>query len=287
MKGFSRMLLGALVLLFAASGARAEQPAFRWVSFHAPEDVSTVEWVKRSLAASSWSSIREIGVLYDAALVVTTERPGPQSTPASDTFTVWSVSLTSRTYYKLLQGAHFQAVGLLNLGGESGPDLGVLYDNGAQGAADSYFTAFHYSLDQHMWMARWMRGEQAVPLWSATPPTGVDLTQLYAVVADPSGRHSLITWKRLDYGKSKPAEEFLYQYDVDPDHHVDRTRLLYGKELEMYKLRLCSGQSTLPGLARGQDGPLCRSAAKPRAERRPTTTPPANNYGRSAPGARR
>ena len=53
------------------------------------------------------------------------------------------------------------------------------------------------------------------------------------------------------------------------------------------KQRLCSAQDAVPGLARGQDSPLCQQIVKPRYERKPVTTPPANNHGQSEPpGAR-
>ena len=42
-----------------------------------------VVWVTRSLQPEKWSAIREIGVEYDAALVVTTLRANPQSLPVA------------------------------------------------------------------------------------------------------------------------------------------------------------------------------------------------------------
>ena len=58
---------------------RAQQgpDTFRWVDFHAQKDQDTVVWVSRSLAVEDWTAIREIGVEYDAALVVTTDMGGP------------------------------------------------------------------------------------------------------------------------------------------------------------------------------------------------------------------
>jgi len=52
------------------------------------------------------------------------------------------------------------------------------------------------------------------------------------------------------------------------------------------KLRLCRAPATVPGVARGQDSALCQQLVKPRAERKPVTTPPANNRGQSVPPAR-
>ena len=94
--------------------AAAQQDAFHWIDFHSEKDASTVEWVKRSLSTEKWSAIREIGVLYDAALVVTSERSGAQAMPASDKFTLWSVSLTSRNVSVLLHGVNLRMAGLMN-----------------------------------------------------------------------------------------------------------------------------------------------------------------------------
>ena len=85
--------------------AQPAPDAFRWIDFHSAKDQDVITWVTRSLTVENWSAIREIGVEYDAALVVTTTRPSPQSLPASDTFTVWSLSLTNHSYVASHQGS--------------------------------------------------------------------------------------------------------------------------------------------------------------------------------------
>jgi hypothetical protein len=63
--------------------------------------------------------------------------------------------------------------------------------------------------------------------------------------------------------------------------------MLSGKDADAIKPRLCRPQDALPGLARGQDSPLCQQFVNPRQQRKPVTTPPSNNRGRSVPpGAR-
>src|SRR6202041_1827229 len=68
---------------------------YRWMDFHNEKDQDIVVWVTRSLSAEKWTAVREIGVLYDAALVVTSLRSAPDSSPDQDVFTVWSISLTN------------------------------------------------------------------------------------------------------------------------------------------------------------------------------------------------
>jgi hypothetical protein len=132
-----------------------------------------------------------------------------------------------------------------------------------------------------------MRGGQAVPVWSANAPPGVTWNQVYAAMADPNGREFMATWSHFDYGAQKPPEDFIYRYDLDSYSGLEHTQPLVGKDADAMKLRLCSGQGALPGLARGQDSPLCQPMVKPHVERKPVTTPPANNRGKSVPpGAR-
>ena len=278
------------VVLLAANSLFAQQApdTFRWVDFHSAREQNTIVWVTRSLDPEKWTSIREIGVEYDAALVLTTLRATPQSPATADTFSLWSVSLVNHGVTPLLKGVNLHWLDWMRFAEGAPMELGALYDSCAECAAETYFTAFHYDISQHGWAARWMRGGQAVPLWSANAPVGVALTQVYAGLAEPNGRELLGTWNHFEYGKDKDPEDFVYRYDLDPFSGLERTQLLSGKEAESMKLRLCGSQGVPPGLARGQDASLCQQLVHPRAERRPVTTPPANNHGQSAPyGPRR
>ncbi len=286
-----------LIVLFFVSMAfavpmSAQQPTdtFRWVDFHSPQDQSIVVWVSRSLEVEKWSSIREIGVLYDAALAVTADRANPEASPGDDVFTVWSVSLTSHEIVPLLKGVNlrwFEREHFVDGGAE---ELTVLYDNCVQCAASTFFTAFHYDVARHMWTARWLRGGQGVLVWNSVPPgiAGMTLTQVYAMLGGANGVASLATWNHFDYGKQKRPSDTLFRYDVDSMTGLDRTIELTGQDAEAMELRLCRGQDTVQGLARGQDSDLCDQLLGKQPQRRPVTTPPANNRGQSAPpGVRR
>jgi len=281
------VVLSAAVVAVAAPLAAQQQDPFRWMNFHAPQDQDIIAWVTRSLAAQKWTSIREIGVQYDAALVVTTLRANPDALPGGDTFTVWSASLTNHDFTPLISGVNLRFVDWMKLADGAPEELAALYDSCGECAADTYFTTFRYDLSRHGWAARWMRGGQAVPVWSAHPPAGVAWTQVYAAMAEPNGRELMATWSHFDYGKQKPPADFVYRYDQDTVSGLERTEALGGKDAEAMKLRLCSGQGALPGLARGQDSALCQQLVPQRVERKPVTTPPANNRGNSMPpGAR-
>ena len=113
MHGVFRGLLVAL----AATGlalpisvpAQQSPDNFHWVDFHSKQDQDVVVWVTRSLDPEKWTAIREIGVEYDAALVVTTLRKTPQTPPTLDSFSVWSVSLTNHSVNLLLIGSESAA----------------------------------------------------------------------------------------------------------------------------------------------------------------------------------
>jgi hypothetical protein len=271
-------------VLAAAVPLPAQQPdPFRWMDFHSQKDQDVIVWVTRSLAVENWTAIREIGVQYDAALVVTTHRATPQSTARDDSFTIWNVSLTNHGITPLLKGYNLRWLDWMTFS-EGGPqELPVVYDNCVECAPETLFTVFHFDKAQHAWAARWTSGGQGVPVWSANTQTGVTWAQVYAGLAEPNGRELFGTWRHFDYGKDRPAEDFVYSYDLDPFSGLERTQLLRGKDADAMKLRIC--RDALPGLARGQDSELCQQLVNPRPVRKPVTTPPANNRGKSVPRA--
>jgi hypothetical protein len=276
-------LIAATLALATPISAQQAPENFRWVDFHSAKEADTIAWVKRSLEPEKWTAIREIGVEFDAALVITTERPAQQSTISADTFTIWSLSLTSHSMTPLLHGVNLRLLDWMLLYDGHPRELAALYDDCNECAATTFFTAFHYDFQQHMWTARWLRGAQTAPIWTANAAAGVTLTQLYALLAEPNGRQLMATWSRIDHGPNEDAVDSVYRYDLDPFSGLERTQLLSGKEAESMKQRLCTAQSDPPGLARGQDSSLCQQTVKQRPERRPVTTPPGNNRGQSQP----
>jgi hypothetical protein len=274
------VLLAAL--LTVPLSAQPVSDAFRWIDFHSAKDQDVVTWVTRSLTVENWTSIREIGVEYDAALVVTTTRSNPQSLPAADTFTVWSLSLTNHSYVPLIKGVNLRLLDWMLFDDGHPRELAALYDDCTDCQSSTYFTAFHYDMEKHAWAPRWMRGNEAILVWSANLPQDIALTQLYALLTQPNGRSLMCTWNHIDHGKQKP-EDIVACYDLDPLTGQERMQTFTRTPALPIKLRICSALSTLPGLARGQDSPLCQQIQKAHPERKPVTTPPANNHGQSAP----
>lgn len=288
------LLLIAIRALTSVGPARAQQDgqspepqqqgSFHWVDFHSAADQPIVVWVTRALDPEKWTAIREIGVMYDAALVVTTERAAPDALPSSDTFQIWSVNLTNHMKTLLLKGVNLRWADWMNLREGTPRELAILYDDCHDCDATTYFTTFHYDFKQHILTPRWLRGGgQTVPVWTAAAPPGVSLEQMYAILAEPDGRQFLAAWSHFDYGKEKPAEDYIYRYQVDPFSGVESTVLVTNKDVDAMKQRLCAAQAARSNLVRGDVAALCEKEVRPRAERRPNTTPPPNNRGRSAP----
>ncbi len=285
-----RRLIAAAAALALVLPLRAQQTSdtFRWIDFHNPKDQNIVIWVTRSLAVEKWTAIHEIGVMYDAALVVTSDRPGPQSPPSDDAFTIWNVSLTSHVVAPLLTGVNLRWFDWEHFQKDAPEELTVLYDNCHDCAASTYFTSLYYDVPHHMWTARWVRGGNGVLVWNALGPSagsGIDLTQLYALMSDAVGHVFLCTWDHFDYGKKREPSDTLFRFDVDPLSGLDRTAELNGGEAGAMKLRMCRGQDTVEGLERGQDSAVCQQLTNAQPQRKPVTTPPANNRGRSVPPA--
>jgi hypothetical protein len=284
----TRVLKRSLVA-FAATGFLAatqlcaQQPpeAFHWVNFHSDADSDVVNWVSHALENQPWTVIREIGVQYDAALVITAERKSKNAMPATDNFSLWSVSLTTHAATPLVTGANLHFVDWLRFTAGRTPEMALFYDDCEHCQATTFFTAVHYDGTTHEWVARWLHAGQAAPVWSSNTLADGSWTQLYGLFPRTDGSVALATWSHFDDTTHKPQSDFVYLYSVDLKSGIESSTLLSGKAVEQTKQRLCRPENLLPGLGRGQDTPLCQRLLKPDAH--PVTSPPSNNQGRATP----
>ena len=273
--------------------AQTPLDAFHWIDFRDSKDAPTATWVTDTIKAEKWTSIREIGVQWDSALVITSERKTPQSAPPADVFTIWNVSLARHEAQPLLHGFSPRILNWTTFGGQNMPELGLIYDDCNDCESPSvFFTTVFYNIKDHAWRARWVRGDQTALLWSGGQADGVTHTQAYGLLTEPTGREILATWSHFDYGNTKPAEDFVYEYSVDAMSGLDLTQRLSDTHGDELKMRLCHANPaatdpTLAPLARGQDSDACKellgAKQSPKTGRRPNIHPPANNRGRSTP----
>src|ERR1700679_3798529 len=129
-----RRLVLIFALMICAAVSASAQESFRWVDFHPDgsaesKDQDIILWVTRALQGEKWTAIREIGVLYDAALVVTTERTAPDASPTTDTFHVWSVSLKSKLVTSVLKGVNLRWQEPIQFAPGVARELAVMYDD--------------------------------------------------------------------------------------------------------------------------------------------------------------
>jgi hypothetical protein len=298
-RAIARVAFLGLAVVLGSGIAPAQQTSdtFRWIDFNSSQDDNIVAWVQRSLSASAkWTSIREIGVIYDAALVVTEDRSNPQAPPGSSQVTIWSASLTSHVLAPLVTGVNLRWFDPVRFADDDRDEWPVLYDNCRDCQPNTYFTALYYDLRSHTWSARWISGGHGIAVWNSNH-SGADWTQVYALLSNGQGHSALYTWNHFEYPKPRGAEDYLYQYDIDPLNHLERS-IAYAdptppletveKKMAGMELDLCRAETAPQDLARGQESPICQDMLDKLNPRKPVTTPPANNRGQSAPpGGRR
>ena len=261
MHGVIRGTLIALVVALLVPAlplvAQETPETFRWIDFHSPKDQDVVLWVTKSLETENWTAIREIGVQYDAALVITTQRESPQASPASDTFNVWSVSLTNHLVTSLLKGVNLRLLDwmLFSLGHPR--ELGALYNDCRECNATLYFTAFYYDQRQHGWAARWLRGAQTVPLEAPMRPRVCRSRRSTPLWPTPMGTSWSARGTTSTTARQSLRTTTSISTTLTPISGLDRTQLLAGKALEAMQHRLCTATGVVSGLAKGQDSPLC------------------------------
>ena len=271
-----------MIVLAPFAGSRAQTPeAFRWVNFHSETDADIINWVNHSMTKEKWTSIREIGVQYDAALVVTEQRSSTQSMPDDDIFTVWTVSLTSHDRKPVLSGVKLRFAGWLRFLAGHASELTVLYDDCAHCQATTYFTTFHYDPTSHDFVARWLKAGQAAPVWSSNTLAEGDWVQIYGVYPRADGTVQLGTWSHFEDSAHKPQQDYVYLYSIDLGDSAENAVPLTGKVADQMKQRLCHTDGLVPGLARGQDAPICFRYHS--YEPHPITSPPSNNHGKALP----
>src|SRR3954454_16083289 len=90
----------------SASGQAME--GFSWTDLH--QDTERVAAVLKSLEGEKFTALREIAVVGDAALVITSTRATPTAKPEQDQYTAYSLDLKSPDQKPdlLMTGTHLQ-----------------------------------------------------------------------------------------------------------------------------------------------------------------------------------
>jgi hypothetical protein len=277
-------VISVLLLFFCVSNVRAQAPAdFHWVDLE--KDQWMVNTVRKALHDETFTAIRDIGLVGDAALVFTSNRSRPDAIPDTDSMSVYAASLRTPESRKLISGYQVHSVGWTSMVKDHRGELAATYLDCVQCESTMFFTTFYFDGKADTWQVRWAANQHGAPLTSKPANKAYAIQQVYAVLGGADGREALVTWSHYDYNNSKKADDFIYKYDVDPISNLDRVQRLSGKDVSEMELRLCQADQAWPVLRYGQDGPICHALvqAKSSRPRHVTTTPPAQNEGRSRP----
>jgi len=247
-------LLCAVIALFGSSMASAQVlDGFGWVDLKT--DTQTVAKVTTFLAKKPYTAIREIGVVNQQALVITTLRKDPTAEPGDDTFTAYGVSLKDGSVEELLDGTHLKYIDWQKFYDYDTPELLATYEDCSQCKATTFLTAFFIDRKTRRWGARWRREVAGAPLYSADSSKNY----VYALFMNVDQRVVLDTWVSYpEQKKSSRGGEYLFEYHIDPMSDQGTSRPLTGRDVLPVKQRLCRGEDVVFGVAGGQDGEACR-----------------------------
>ena len=247
----------ALSLAFCASVsvACAAQviDGFAWVDLKT--DTQTVARVTGFLSNKPYTALREIALVGQQALVITTLRKDPTANPGNDKFTAYGVSLRDGSVEELLDGTNLKYIDWQKFYDYDTPELLATYDDCAQCKATTFLTAFYIDRKTRRWGARWRREIAGAPLYTADPSK----TYVYALFMNVDQRVVLDTWVSYpEQKKSSRGGEFLFEYRIDTMSDQGTSRPMTGRDVLPVKQRLCLGQNVVFGIAGGQDSAACR-----------------------------
>jgi hypothetical protein len=255
-EGHPSLLIGLVLVLIAFGSARGLAQVidgFAWVDMKA--DAKTVDRVNYLLQSKTYTAIREIGLMGEQALVITTLRKDPTANPLNDSFTAYGVSLHDGTVEVLLDGSNLKYIDWQKFYDYDTPELVATYDDCAQCKVTTFLTAFYIDRKTRRWGARWRREIAGAPLYSADPTKNY----VYALFMNIDQKVVLDTWVSYpEQKKSSRGGEFLFEYRIDIPSDQGTSRPLTGRDVLPVKQRLCAGQNVVFGIAGGQDSAACK-----------------------------
>ena len=159
----------ALLLILALTvGTRissAQVPVldgFSWLDLKS--DTDKVAAVTKALEQQKYTALREIAVVDDAALVITTTRDNPQAQPEFDHYTVYSVSLKDGSVQQLLAASKLRLLDWECFTRDGQSELLATYDDCTNCMATTFSTSFYIDPKTKLWNARWKREKSGAPL---------------------------------------------------------------------------------------------------------------------------
>ena len=131
---------------------------FAWVDMKT--DTQTVARVTGFLSNKPYTALREIAVVGQQALVITSLRKDPTANPGNDKFMAFGVSLRDGSVEELLDGTNLKYIDWQKFYDYDTPELLATYDDCAQCKATTFLTAFYLDRRTRHWDARWRRDRE-------------------------------------------------------------------------------------------------------------------------------
>lgn len=283
------VLFACLLMSFSV---RAQQPPenFQWLNLN--DDRKVLPLVTKALKPYSFTALREVGLFYDQALAVVSERKDGAALPGEDHVTVYNINLGSGKVEPIFSGYDVRWVAWQPLAAGGDQELIATYSDCVNCAETLSLVSFHISRHSHQWTARW-GNETPAPLASRAENT----QYVYALLNQPQGGSAVAAWTHTEtpgapHPKSRAKkssagqkdalpEDRVYLYVPDAQSDMGLAQPVGEKDAPELEKRLCLIEEGNP-LHGGQGSPVCAKLQEEQraSARKPTTTPPAGNLGR-------
>jgi len=259
----SRAVLLVLPLLLVKIAVAQMPTGFSWVNMES--DKMTMIAVRRTLHDPTITSIREVGLKGEFALVMTASREKDAPTPDYDRWTVYNVELQTNRAQVLISGYGVKLQDWL------GSELAITYYDCWECEAATLFTTLRFK-DNTGWQARWPNKTQdanypqpgaVVKMTDVGYPYDDDIVdQVFAVVALPGHRFAVGSWSHSRNTKNGKTDDSIFRYSIEPITQQDRIEQLVGQAALNWERQICNPSNVLIQPSNGQDSEACRNVLR-------------------------
>jgi hypothetical protein len=257
-----RLFVWGLPLLLVKIAAAQIPPGFSWVNLES--DKTTMTAVRRQLHDPTITSIREVGVKGDFALVMTASREG-ETIPDGDRWTIYNVPLRTGDVQTLASGYEVKVQDWI------GSELAITYEDCFGCEPTMLFTTLRFK-DNMGWRARWPDKTQDTKYpqpGAVVATTGVGdpydddvVDQVFAVVMLPGNRFAAGNWTHSRNTQNEKVVDTVVRYSIDRNTQEDSVERLVGQAALNWKRQICRPSNTVAIPSVGQDSKVCRNVLR-------------------------
>jgi len=247
---------GALVVLaLALPVAQCQEKPFQWLDFK--RDTDLLAKVMSALRETEYTHVREVGLVGNHALAVTSTRPKDVTDfgfyTDLDRYQAFAVDLENGKARQIWSGYDFEMAGEANFETSAVPDMLFRYKNCVECEPGTYLASFAFDSERTTWTLRRWDKEDAVLIDAALYEEPWQGEFAYAVTdLDGDGFDDIGAWIVERNTKTGISEEHLRLYTFKDGRELVTTPTL-ANALEL-KRKICAATSVVSG---GQDGKAC------------------------------